>query len=118
MQRSHMLSNPQFLFFSFLALAMSNAASSAEEPLLVTISKETTVITAPLKPNGYPDYVGAINAQQSAGVTTENNLAVTIWNTIGTTQMSPKMVTPYFKHLKMSPPHEKRAVLPGLPRMV
>jgi hypothetical protein len=113
-----MLSKRQFLFFSFLALALSSAAYSGEEPLLVTISKETTRVTAPLKSNGYPDYVGAINAQQSAGVTTENNLAVTIWNTIGTTQMSPKMVTPYFKHLKMSPPHEKRAVLPGLPRMV
>ena len=104
MQRRYMLSNRHFLFFSFLALAILSAAISAEEPLLVTISKETTRITAPLKSNGYPDYVAALNAQQSAGVTAENNLAVTIWNTIGTAQMSPKMVAPYFKHLKMSPP--------------
>ena len=104
MQTHDTVSNRLLFIFSVLGLAMCGPPTSAKEPLLVTISKETTVITAPLKPNGYPDYVGAINAQQSAGVTTENNLAVTIWNTIGTAQMSPKMVTPYFKHLKMSPP--------------
>ena len=97
--------SPQFfLLFLCFILSISGSAVSAEEPLLVTISKETTRITAPLKDNGYPDYVGALNAQLSKGITAENNLVVAIWNTIGTTGMSQNLVNPYFKHLQTSPP--------------
>ena len=87
-----------FLLFLCFILSVSGSAVSAEEPLLVTISKETTRITAHLKDNGYPDYVGGLNAQMSKGITAENNLVVAIWNTIGTTGMSQDLVNPYFKH--------------------
>ena len=33
------------------------------DDLLVTVSPETTRITSPLKEDGYPDYVAALNAQ-------------------------------------------------------
>ena len=41
----------------------------------ITISPETTRITAPLTLDGYPDYLAALNAEGSRGVTAENNAA-------------------------------------------
>ena len=50
--------------------------SSAENPKpKITIGKETTYITEPLRPDGYPDYVAALNRRASEGVTPENNAA-------------------------------------------
>lgn len=40
---------------------------------LIRISKETTVYTAPLKPDGYVDYIAASNQRRRVGVTKENN---------------------------------------------
>jgi len=58
----------------------ANQNSIADEPAvqkpLVTISTETTRITAPLKPSGYPDYLAALNQAMSKGVTPENNAVV------------------------------------------
>jgi len=53
-------------------------AQSTQKPrrVLVTISKETTYITEPLRPDGYVDYLGALNRRFSEGVTPENNAAV------------------------------------------
>jgi hypothetical protein len=42
----------------------------------ITISKETTRITEPLRPDGYVDYLAALNAHTSRGVTPDNNAAV------------------------------------------
>ncbi|MGO8691413.1 MAG: hypothetical protein ACLQLG_17455 [Thermoguttaceae bacterium] len=55
---------------------------AAPKPLL-TISKKTTVITAPLRPDGYPDYVAALNELSSKGVTPENNAAVPFIKAMG-----------------------------------
>jgi hypothetical protein len=104
MQKHHVLSSRRFLFFSFFELAVFSIAISADEPLLVTISKETTGITTPLKANGYPDYLGALNAFHSKGVNSNNNLAVSIWNTIGTAHMATELIAPYFEHLQIPPP--------------
>jgi hypothetical protein len=40
---------------------------------LIRISKETTVYTGPLKPDGYVDYIAATNMRRRVGVTKENN---------------------------------------------
>ena len=37
----------------------------------MTISKETTYITEPLRADGYPDYIAALNQRCSRGVTPE-----------------------------------------------
>lgn len=50
--------------------------SSNKPPVRVTISKETTYITEPLRPDGYPDYIRYLNKKLSEGVTPENNAAV------------------------------------------
>src|SRR5690349_1892802 len=43
----------------------------------ITVSKETTYFTEPLRPDGLVDYPAIINAKLSAGVTPETN-AVTL----------------------------------------
>ncbi len=49
-----------------------------------TLSKETTAITSPLNADGTPDYVGALNAKYSQGVTPENNGFVVWLEAVGT----------------------------------
>jgi hypothetical protein len=44
----------------------------------IPLGWETTRITAPLTADGYPDYLAAINALESKGVTRENNAAIVL----------------------------------------
>ena len=74
-----------------------------QKPVLVTISKETTHIVKPLKEDGYPDYVSALNQQFARGVTAENNIAVTVWEVVGPEDLSAGIKSLYFKHLGMEP---------------
>jgi hypothetical protein len=74
-----------------------------QKPLLVTISKETTHIVKPLKEDGYPDYIAALNQQFGRGVTDENNIAVTVWEVVGPKNLSADIKSMYFQHLGMDP---------------
>jgi hypothetical protein len=74
-----------------------------QKPVLVTISKETTYIVKPLKEDGYPDYVAALNQQFVRGVTAENNIAVTVWQAVGPEDLSAGIKSLFFKHLGMEP---------------
>jgi len=56
------------------APAAAEAPNPAARPF--TLSKETTYFTAPVRADGTIDYVEAINAQLSKGVTSENNAAI------------------------------------------
>lgn len=77
-----MTSTPKTLFFSLIiaafvgnSLAQDNDKSDRPK---ITISKETTWVTQPLKPDGTVDYVAARNKLASRGVTPENNLAIAL----------------------------------------
>lgn len=48
-----------------------------------TISQETTRVAGPLRPDGSVDFVAALNARLSEGVTPENNAAVVLWRAMG-----------------------------------
>jgi hypothetical protein len=50
----------------------------------IAISQETTALTTLLSPDGTPDYLAAINARQSQGVTRENNAAIPLLDIFGT----------------------------------
>lgn len=69
----------------------------------VTISKETTFITEPLRPDGYPDYVAALNKRASEGVTPENNAAVPFWQAMGPGELDAKVRERFFKMLGIRP---------------
>ena len=49
----------------------------------ITISKETTYITEPLRADGCVDYVAAVKRHCSEGVTPENNAAIPFWQAVG-----------------------------------
>jgi hypothetical protein len=57
------------------------AASRPAKPL--TIGKDTTRITGPLRADGTVDYVAALNAQMSQGITPANNAAVGLLRALG-----------------------------------
>ncbi len=58
--------------------------AQAEKPRAkITVSKETTFVTEPLREDGYVDYVAALNQAASEGVTPENNAAVLLWQALG-----------------------------------
>jgi len=75
--------------------------------VLVTISKETTYILGPLRPDGYPDYVAALNEHASKGVTVENNAAVLLWQAFGPNEINEKARDRFFKKLGIPPLPEK-----------
>ncbi len=49
----------------------------------ITLAPDTTHITTPRLPTGTPDYLTAINAQLSAGVTPDNNAAIPLITLLG-----------------------------------
>ena len=69
----------------------------------VTISKETTYIIEPLREDGYPDYVAALNNRMSEGVTPENNASVLLWQAIGPGEINANDREKYFQMLGIPP---------------
>lgn len=77
-------------FGLFLAAAFfANNVDSQEPPdatrpdLRITASPRTTVLTEPLRHDGYVDYIAAVNRIASQGVTPENNAAVPFIRALG-----------------------------------
>ncbi len=81
------------------------AAPPAPNPpkVLVTISKETTCITKPLRKDGYVDYIAALNERLSDGVTPENNAAVLFWKAVGPQSIEKSQRVAFFKMLGIPP---------------
>ncbi|HTV48776.1 MAG TPA: hypothetical protein VMG59_10075 [Phycisphaerae bacterium] len=50
----------------------------------IPVSYQTTRILGPLNPDGTVDYLAALNAKYSKGVTPDNNAVVDIWQAVGT----------------------------------
>jgi hypothetical protein len=69
-----------------------------------SVSKETTYIEGPLTDEGYVDYLAAINAQQSEGVTPQNNAAVILWRCIDPAILSQESRERFFAALGTAPP--------------
>src|SRR4029078_1861738 len=71
-------------------------ASEDKSKPKITISKETTYITEPLRPDGYPDYVAALNQRMSLGVTPENNAAVLLQKAFGPSEIPVALRADFF----------------------
>ncbi len=80
-----------------------DAKKPRKKRVLVTISKETTFITEPLREDGYPDYLAALNQYASEGVTVENNAAVPLWQAFGPEDMPEELRERFFKMLGIAP---------------
>lgn len=90
-------------FAGFVALVLDSQSNRVR----VTISKETTYITEPLRPDGYPDYVGYLNRRLSEGITPENNSAVLFWRAVGPKPIKPELRARFFQMLGIPVPPEK-----------
>ena len=83
----------------FYLMYFSFSAHSIGEELLVTIDQSTTKITSPLKPDGYPDYLAALNTEIRGDTTPQNNLALGIFRTFGPASIPPELRPSFFKLL-------------------
>jgi hypothetical protein len=73
----------------------------------ITISRETTYLTGPLRPDGYVDYVAALNAELSRGVTPENNAVVPLMRAFGPRPIDEKQRAAFFEMLGVPVPPEE-----------
>jgi hypothetical protein len=87
--------------------AKTETEPAPKRPVQVTISKETTYITSPLRPDGYPDYVAALDAIAARGVTPENNAVVLLVQAFGPKAIREKYRERYFEKLGIRPLPEK-----------
>ncbi|MCL2640980.1 MAG: hypothetical protein FWD53_09065, partial [Phycisphaerales bacterium] len=92
------------VLFACLAVAVDLAWTWHWKQIIV--SHDTTRITAPLNPQGYPDYLAALNTQLSQGITppkNENNAAPLLLQIVGTTQTNLTWQTATHKLLNLPP---------------
>ena len=91
-----------FLLVSLVAFRIWRLSDPDEQ---VTISPETTVLTAPLTPDGrYVDFTKALNEEMSRGVTPENNAAVVYLEAYGAGVLDRDVEEQYFELLGVPVP--------------
>lgn len=76
------------VLLSSWCLAQNDKAESAKPkaaapPPKITISKETTRFTEPLRPDGFVDYLAAVNRHFNQDITAENNACVLLYQAMG-----------------------------------
>ena len=80
------------------------AVRSAASGPAITVSKETTFIEGPLDEDGNVDYVAALNALSSDGVTPENNAVVLFWQAFGPGRPMDQASDRFFEMIGMERP--------------
>jgi len=79
----------------------------ARRPVKITISKETTYLTAPIRADGWLDYAAAINERCNRGVTPENNAATAFWRAVGPKDIPKEKRGQFFGTLGIPPLPDK-----------
>jgi hypothetical protein len=106
----------------FRVVPAADPSSSENEPNnsrpKITISRETTCITEPLRPDGYPDYVAALNQRVNQGVTPENNAAVPLLKALGPKGVKKEHRDKFFQQLGMAALPEDGSYLVGQNEML
>lgn len=69
----------------------------------ITISKETTWATEPLRPDGFVDYMGVVNRRFSKDVTVENNACVLLYRAMGPSPEGKRQPDRFFRLMGMEP---------------
>jgi len=69
----------------------------------ITVSRETTYLTEPLRSDGSVDYYAVLNRIGSEGVTPENNASVRFWEAIGPKAIPEPIRAEFFKLLGIPP---------------
>ena len=76
---------------------------AAVPPPKITISKETTRFTEPLRPDGFVDYLEAVNRHFSQDVTAENNACVLLYQAMGPSPEGARMPDRFFRRMGIEP---------------
>lgn len=95
-------------FLASIALGVEDSSpkiqpQTAPRPVKITISKETTYLTGPIRSDGWLDYATAINQRHQSGVTPENNAAIPFWRAVGPKAIPKNKRDPFFKILGIQP---------------
>ncbi len=96
----------------------SPSAQSAEINIPYTISKQTTWITEYVRANGAVDYVAALNARLSKGVTPENNAAIPLMKAFGANIIEEANREDYYKSLGVAAPEDGDGSFKSFPLFV
>ncbi len=91
-----------------LAFAQNDKADPAKPKAAlpapkITISKETTHFTEPLRPDGFVDYLAAVNRHFSKDVTAENNACVLLYQAMGPRPEGARQPDRFFKGMGIEP---------------
>jgi hypothetical protein len=70
----------------------------------ITVSKETTYLTGPVRPDGSIDYLAGVNQRTSEGVTPENNASVLFWQALGPKDIGGPSRHKFFEMMGMAVP--------------
>lgn len=95
------------VFFLAPLVPLAKAAEKPACKVRITVSKETTHVTAPLRPDGTVDYAAALNERFGRGVTPENNAVVLLWQAAGPAEIRTEFRDAYFKLLGVAAPLEE-----------
>jgi hypothetical protein len=88
-------------------LERAAAKKPAKPRPVVTMSRETTYVMGPLREDGYPDYLAAINEIASKGVTPEDNAVVLLVQACGPRSVYTETREKWFKMVGIRPLPEK-----------
>jgi hypothetical protein len=95
------------LLLFLLGLLLGPRRSGGKSRPQITISKETTRLTEPLRADGYVDYIAALNQELGAGVTPDNNAAVDLLYASGPEVISASIRKEYLKLLGVPAPPQQ-----------
>lgn len=95
------------------AFMVATCSSAAAAEVAVRIAESTTRITQPLREDGYPDYVAALNEICAAGVTADNNAAVPFMRAFGPGPINETLRPRFFNMLGIEPLPEEGLYLVG-----
>ena len=79
---------------------------------MITISRKTTYLTAPLRPDGSVDYLAALNDRCREGVTPENNAAIPFFQAVGPKEIPETIRAEFFRMLGVPPLSAEGPYLP------
>jgi hypothetical protein len=82
-----------------ILLLVLRFGSSQWKASRLNVSPQTTGAGVPLRPDGYPDYLAALNERMSQGVTPENNAAVLLVRTVGVQELPPALRGEFLKRM-------------------
>lgn len=77
----------------------------------ITVAADTTVLTAPLLADGYPDYIGYLDAQNAAGVKPEENAWIAILRCCGPEEIDKPLRAEHYRKLGIKPLPDEGAYL-------